>query len=299
MKYTILILVGLAGVKLFGQIPSVSSGKIVRLESFPSDYVNPRNVDVWLPANYDTGGAYAVLYMHDGQMLFDATKTWNGQEWKVDETVSRLLQEGRIRDCIVVGIWNDGEYRRSDYLPQKALGYLPDELSDSITRTMLMGAPRGDAYLKFLVTELKPFIDTRFSTRTDRNNTFIMGSSMGGLISMYAICEYPEVFGGAACLSTHWFGAPLSWNKRVPEAYIKYLAEHLPDPAHHRLYFDYGTETLDKHYAPYQARADEVIRSAGYDDSHFMNRKYTGDAHTEAAWAGRLKVPVVFLLGRK
>ena len=284
-------------VSIIGQLPSVSSGRIVRFEHFSSEYVNPRNVDVWLPDGYDPANAYAVLYMHDGQMLFDALQTWNGQEWQVDETMSALLANGRIRDCIVVGIWNDGAYRRSDYLPQRALEYMPGELVDSISRTMLMGAPRGDAYLKFLVKELKPFIDSAFSTLTDRENTFVMGSSMGGLISMYAICEYPGVFGGAACLSTHWYGAPLSWNKKVPEAYIKYLAEHLPDPAHHRIYFDHGTETLDQHYAPYQLQADSVMQAGGYDAANWMTRTFTGKAHSEDAWAERLDLPVLFLLG--
>ena len=297
MKKLFIGLILLTTITGYTQLPSVSSGTVVRFENFASAFVNPRNVDVWLPADFKKEKNYAVLYMHDGQMLYDAAQTWNGQEWKVDETMSRLLKEGRIRDCIVVGIWNDGEYRRSDYLPQKALGYLPDELADSITRNVLMGALRSDAYLSFLVYELKPFIDSSFSTLTGRENTFVMGSSMGGLVSMYAICEYPEVFGGAACLSTHWYGTPVSWNIKVPEAYLKYLSTHLPDPATHRIYFDHGTETLDRYYGPFQRQADSLMEAAGYDASNWMTRTFLGKAHTEDAWAERLEIPLVFLLG--
>ena len=78
---------------LLAQMPKLSSGKIERMEKFPSDYVDPRNVDVWLPDNYDISKKYAVLYMHDGQMLFDSTITWNKQEWQVDETI---LEKGKM-----------------------------------------------------------------------------------------------------------------------------------------------------------------------------------------------------------
>ena len=99
---------------LFSQIPQVSSGKIKQFEKFTSQFVTSRNVDVWLPDGYDKSKKYAVLYMHDGQMLFDASTTWNGQEWQVDEVLSRLIKDGKVRDCIVVGISNDSDMRWSD-----------------------------------------------------------------------------------------------------------------------------------------------------------------------------------------
>jgi predicted alpha/beta superfamily hydrolase len=277
-------------------LPRVSSGEIIRFEAFESSYVNPRNVDVWLPSDYSESKKYAVLYMHDGQMLFDSTKTWNGQEWQVDETIPPLVEKGRMRDCIVVGIWNDGDYRWADYNPQKAIETLPKDIMDSAFQDKMFAEPNADNYLKFIVEELKPFIDQNFSTKPDLSNTFIMGSSMGGLISMYAICEYPEVFGGAGCLSTHWVGDPQNFNEAVPMAYIQYLSENIPDPADHKLYFDFGTETLDQYYEPYQRMADSVIREAGYDKKNWLSLKFPGDAHTEDAWAVRLYIPLKFLM---
>ena len=85
----------------------------------------------------------------------------------------------------------------------------------------------------------------------------------------------------------------------MPEAYIKYLSEHLPVPAYHRIYFDHGSETLDQHYEHYQLQADSVMKAGGYDASNWMTRTFPGQAHTEDAWAERLEIPVLFLLERR
>ena len=113
----------------------------------------------------------------------------------------------------------------------------------------------SDNYLKFIVKELKPFVDKNFSVSSDKANTFIAGSSMGGLISLYAICEYPDVFEGAACLSTHWPGVFNADHNPIPKAFMDYLKKHLPDPKTHKIYFDYGDQTLDAMYGPFQNRS--------------------------------------------
>lgn len=110
--------------------------------------------------------------------------------------------------------------------------------------------PQSDNYLKFVVTELKPFIAKNYSVNKKRENTFIAGNSMGGLISFYAICEYPETFAGAACLSTHWFGTFTLENNPVHDAFIRYLNENLSHPEKYRIYFDCGDWTLDALYTP-------------------------------------------------
>lgn len=91
------------------KMPEVSSGKLIRIENFQSKFVNPRNIDVWLPEGYDSGSKHAVIYMHDGQMLFDSTTTWNKQEWHVDEVITKMNSENKIKDCIVV--WKNRTYR--------------------------------------------------------------------------------------------------------------------------------------------------------------------------------------------
>jgi predicted alpha/beta superfamily hydrolase len=109
---------------LSAQLPQPASGSVHRLANFASKHVSARNVDIWLPAGYSKNKKYAVLYMHDGSMLFDSTHTWNKTEWGVDETMTKLRIEGLINDVIVVGIWNGGATRHSDYFPQKAYAFL-------------------------------------------------------------------------------------------------------------------------------------------------------------------------------
>ena len=284
---------------------SVSSGQLYRIENFESEHLPARNVDIWLPDGYNADESYAVLYMHDGQMLFDAATTWNGQEWGADEVLGQLIKSGKIRKTILVSNWSTDD-RHAEYFPQKPFESLSESFQDSLinhakrhgdtplfSRTIL-----SDQYLKFLVTELKPYIDRHYSTLPDRENTFIAGSSMGGLISWYALCEYPDVFGGAACLSTHWPGSFEAENNPIPAAFANYLDQNLPAPGLHKIYFDYGTETLDAMYEPLQLKVDEVMKQKGYDASNWTTLKFEGEDHSENAWKKRLHLPLEFLLAQ-
>lgn len=285
----------------------VSSGTAKRIEAFPSDYIGERQVDIWLPASYDGKTPHAVLYMHDGAMLFDTTHTWNHQEWQIDEILGRLIAENKIRPTLVVGIYNDGPGRHTEYFPQKPFYQLPVDYRDSILAlieadTALADRPeplRADRYLNFLTRELKPWIDSAFVTAADRDNTFISGASMGGLISWYAICEYPEVFGGAACISTHFEGFYPHPNNPNPLAFQNYFRDNMPDPATHKLYFGFGTETLDATYAPYHAMMDSTMAKAGYTAANQQTRMFEGDDHSEASWQRRFHIPAEFLLKKE
>ena len=281
----------------------VSSGKVERWSNFSSKYVVARNIDVWLPEDYSISKHYAVLYMHDGQMLFDSTITWNHQEWMVDETITELIKEHKIKDCIVVGIWHDDRLRHSEYFPQKPFEMLTEEQRKYIISAIrpngfvvFNDTVRSDNYLKFIVEELKPFIDTKYATLKDKANTFIAGSSMGGLISMYAICEYPNVFGGAGCLSTHWPGIFTLDNNPVPDIFIQYMQTHLPSPKDHLFYFDYGTATLDSLYPGIQRKVDEVMKAKGYTSANWITKEFPGEDHSEKSWSRRLNYPLEFLL---
>lgn len=227
--------------------------------------------------------------MHDGQNLFAPSLAFGGIDWGVDAAITRLIETTRTPGAIVVGVWNT-HIRRCEYMPQK-----PYESSQSPSAKAEFVRENGgpsisDRYLKFLAEELKPFIDLNYRTLPDQPRTFVIGSSMGGLISLYAISEYPQMFGGAACLSTHWpiGGEPL----------VRHMAAALPDPARHKLYFDFGTETLDAEYEPYQRQMDDCLRQAEYKDGqNWLTRKFEGAAHNEAAWRARVEIPLAFLLG--
>lgn len=286
------------------EIPEVSFGRIERIENFQSQFVTPRTIDVWLPEDYSPTKKYAVLYMHDGQMLYDASQTWNKQAWEVDEVLAKLHAENKIQDIIVVGIWNGGATRHSDYFPQKAFELLPEKQQDSIYSLerspgvkYFNGRVTSDNYLKFMVQELKPLIDVKYAVHTSKEHTFVAGSSMGGLISMYAICEYPSVFGGAACISTHWPGIFQVENNPIPTAFYRYLEKHLPNPKEHRIYFDFGTATLDALYEPLQKEVDAIMLQKGYNVNNWLTKKFEGENHSEMAWQKRLHFPFVFLFG--
>ena len=293
-------------VKHTAQIPYVVSGKIDRITNFKYQFVTPRNVDIWLPENYSMSKKYAVLYMQDGQMLYDPETTWNNQSWNVDDVISDLIKNGKIQSTIVVGIWNDSQFRHFDYFPQKPFESLTATEKDTVQsqlkksgRSDQVFAPNSDNYLKFLVKELKPFIDKKYSTYKDRSHTFIAGSSMGGLISMYAICEYPDVFGGAACLSTHWPGTFTLDHNPFPDSILQYLGKNLPDPKNHKIYFDCGDQTLDALYPDIQKKADRIMVQAGFTDANWKTLYFQGENHSEEAWSKRLAIPLEFLLKKK
>jgi enterochelin esterase-like enzyme len=296
-KQVILFLSLLLCARLQAQLPVVSTGSLRRLDSFQSKYVQARTVDVWLPEGYPAAGRYAVLYMHDGQMLFDSSITWNRQEWRVDETAGKLQAAGRTMPFIVVAIANGGKQRLAEFFPQKAIAFLPISTRDSLLAEM-KGPALGDNYLRFLVTELKPYIDSVFVTHRDVSHTFLAGSSMGGLISLYGLCEYPQVFGGAACLSTHWPGSLQQLSGLIPTAIGHYVATHLPKAGSRLLYMDRGDKTLDSFYIPLQRNMDRLLKARHYQAPFFTSRSFPGADHSERSWAGRLEVPMVFLLRR-
>ncbi len=284
------------------QIPQVSSGTIKHFTNFKSKFVIERNIDVWLPKGYTTKNRYAVLYMHDGRGLLDAAITGNKQEWGIDETLTQLIDDRKIKNCILVGIWNTEKFRHSEYFPQKPFQSFTKQQQDSIynfgftNNKTFATKVQSDNYLKFLVQELKPFIDKNFSTFKDSKNTFVAGSSMGGLISMYAICEYPDVFGGAACISTHWPGILPEKSNLMPNAFYNYLQAAAPNPKNHKFYFDYGSKMYDYFYKPHQLKVDSLMQTKGYTAENYLSREFVGADHSAKSWRARIDIPLLFLL---
>jgi predicted alpha/beta superfamily hydrolase len=274
----------------------IADGTIFRHADFASQFVLPRHVDVWLPPGYDqTDLRYPVLYMHDGQNVFDPSTCIYGVDWGVDEAIAGMAAAGDIPPAMVVAAWNTKD-RYLDYMPEKPLSEGAVKMDWEFfkrTRPQIFNhpgiAPHSDRYLRFLVEELKLFIDSTYRTRPERAATALMGSSMGGLISAYALCEYPEVFGGAACLSSHWpAGGP---------ALADWIAEHLPPPGKHCVYFDFGTQGLDAEYELLQRRVDVVLARRGWRPGlDWVTAKFEGADHNEAAWRSRLATPLRLLL---
>jgi len=203
--------------------------------------------------------------------------------------MTRLIAENKVRKAIVVGIWNTAK-RFQEYLPQRPFEWFGETALHAREEGQYHNRPESDGYLRFLIDELKPFIDRSYRTLPGRANTFILGSSMGGLVSLYALCEHPEVFGGAGCLSTHW--------PAVDGIMIEYLKEKLPEPGAHKVYFDYGTETLDTPYEGYQRQVNAVMRAIGYVEGRdWITRKFAGAEHSERSWRERIHIPLIFFFG--
>jgi len=284
------------------QAPQTNQGKIDFYPSFKSNFIPAIDLAIWLPTNYDANQKYSVLYLQDGGSLFDEKITWNQQEWGIDECLDSLIAIKKITNMIVVGIYNSGINRHASYFPQK-----PFEQMTTSDQQIIFNAARSaeqklfhtkiysDSYLKFIVEELKPFVDQKYATLTDAKHTSIGGSSMGGLISLYAICEYPKIFGKAMCLSTHWPGIFESADNPFPLAFENYLTLHLPQASTHQIYFDYGTATLDAIYEPYQLQINQIFQLNGYKAQQFKCNKYDGAEHNENAWRARLNDPILFL----
>ncbi len=220
-----------------------------------------RDAIVYLPPGYSGSRRYPVVYMQDAQNLFDAATSYAGVEWQVDETMEALADEGL--PAIVVGVNHAGPARVQEYTPFAWLG------------------GRGEPYLRFLIDTLMPVVNADFSTMRGPAATAIAGSSMGGLISLYAFFRYPDIFGLAGVMS------PSLWVGRF--AILDY-ARAAQRPAG-RLYIDSGTRE------PSARPLVDLLRRKGYrrgDDLLFVNER--GAAHEEAAWARRLPGALRFLL---
>ncbi len=286
-------------------LPAVESGRVERLADLPSRHVAPRHVDVWLPAGYSPERRHAVLYMHDGQNLFDGRLAFGGKAWRADVALQHAVRSGRVADTLIVGIWNAGAERYAEYYPEKFLAHAPEPVRREYVEQASNGRSKADAYLRFIVEELKPAIDRRYATLPGPESTTVLGSSMGGLISWYALAEYPQVFGAAGGLSTHWVGRPTAWglervrNGALPLAALTYLGQQLPRAGRHRLYSDRGDDALDALYAPAHGLLAEVLRDRGYTAADAATPVIAGTGHTESDWARRLEDVLVFLMGRR
>ena len=291
--------------------PTVYPGSSTRLV-VSSDAMGDRlTVDVWFPPTYSavSSQGFPVVYAHDGQNLFDPSISFANVAWELDSTGARLAEEGRIQAPIIVGIHNRGskDLRPNDYFPEKAIRYIP-ETDGSLIWTTCASGFSGDEYAAFVATELKPLIDHLYNTDSGRDHTFTVGSSMGGLASLYLFCEYPEVFGGAASLSTHWIGScemnsdySLQPDPVCAGALLDYMAACLPDPEGRRLYLDQGTAGWDADYLEYESAARDIAGNRGYsiDNGTLMTYDAVGAWHNEWFWQKRAYRPLTYLLGKQ
>lgn len=288
--------------------PQVSAGRVVTWPALDAGAAGPITVWVWLPPGYGARKAarFPVLYMHDGQNLFDRKLTKFDQEWGIDEAIPRMAAQGDLRQWIVVGLQSP-RARYQTLFPAKLLPLLPPAFEARV-RSLDSGDPKGAfasaAYLDFLVHQVKLRVDRSFRTLAGRTDTAVMGSSMGGLMAFYAMAEFPDIFGQAAAVSMHVALADPTVKgadhamlaTEAAATFDRYLATSRMRPGHNRLYIDHGLKTLDGSYVPYSAALVAMLHRRGWHDGpNCKFRTFSGAEHNETAWRERLDIPLAFL----
>jgi len=243
-------------------------GDVEYHRDIPGDHLNyARDIIVWLPPSYhsNTTTRYPVLYMHDGQNIIDPSTSFTGYDWHVDEISDSLISACKMKEIIIVGISNT---------PDRSQEY--------------GNTPLGRAYMSFIVTKLKQFIDSIYRTIPDRENTATMGSSMGGLISFMLVWNYPDVFAQGCCLSPAFLGGIIDSVKHYQGDYKKI-----------RIYMDNGGKGLDEEL---QLGCEEMLSAllkTGFVEGSNLMWYHDAEAeHNERAWAARLWRPLLFMFGK-
>jgi predicted alpha/beta superfamily hydrolase len=271
-------------VSVAAQQPHTLTGDIRLHKSFHSKILNnARDVIAYLPPGYeaDKRKRYSVFYMHDGQNLFDgATSFIPGQEWRVDETAQALILAGKIEPLIIVGVYNTGIERANEYTATQDAKY--------------KAGGKADQYGRFLVEELKRFIDATYRTKKDAAHTGIGGSSLGALVSLYLGLKHPNVFSKIAVVS------PAVW--WADDQIVHYTESHSKEPL--RIWLDTGTkEGRDAKEAQRTVDGARLLKetlikrgwSLGRDLKYF---EAEGAEHNERAWAARVEPILEFLFPR-
>ena len=215
---------------------------------------------------------YPVLYLHDGQNLFDgATSFIPGMDWHVGQTADQCIQEGRIEPLIIVGIYNAGKQRLGEYTP---------------TRAPKLGGGRANRYAKFLLDEVRPFVKGNYRVREGVGNTGIGGSSLGGLVSLYLGLREPRTFGKIAALSPS-----IWWNERV----ILRFAATAPVEPLPRIWLDIGTGEGRRIVDDVERFRDVLLKKGWQAGRNLHYERVEGAEHNEAAWAQRVGPFLQFL----
>jgi predicted alpha/beta superfamily hydrolase len=253
----------------------VSSPNLIKHERFPSRYLrNQRDLIVYLPPGYDAQPErrFPVLYLHDGQNLFDGTTSFiPGMDWHVGQTADQCIQEGRVEPLIIVGLYNAGKQRLGEYTP---------------TRMPRLGGGRANRYAKFLLDEVRPFVGTQYRAQGGAESTGIGGSSLGGLVSLYLGLRQPDIFGKIAALSPSVW-----WNERV----ILRFAAAAPVQPLPRVWLDIGTREGPRIVDDVERFRDILVGKGWHPDGNLHYERVEGAEHNEAAWAQRVGPFLKFL----
>lgn len=262
-------------------------------ELFEGFNIGGKSGEVWLPAGYSSTKKYAVIYALDGQTLY-AKDNFPDGNWNFNNTTKQLMDAGEIKDVIVVSITSGDRMR--DFLPNDPFNAMNSTDRNTIS-TNNGGGPLADAYLSWLITSLKPYIDGKYSTLTDKANTVILGASMGGLFAAYAYGKRPDIFGRLASVSTHYQGTLIGVNDNLlSDEVVSFINTSFV--LGNKLYFDSGTESLDANYLVYQSQVKTLLENKGYNNTNLKVVVAQGAGHNPTFWGQRLAEILKFLIPR-
>ncbi len=250
--------------KPFGGI----TGNVIKHEQIKPKGLDARDVLVWLPPEYekDQNRSYPVLYVHDGQNIFDPSTSTLNRDWQIDEIADSLIKNNIIEPIIIVGIYCNPPNRRDEY----------------------SNYPLGELYQDFLIKQLKPKIDSLYRTKKDRANTAVLGSSMGGLISFIMVWEHSNIFSKAACFSPAF--------KFDKFDYVPEVEQYKGKKKDIELYIDNGTVDLEAYLQP---GIDNMMKALKNKDYTFNWYLAEGAEHNEMAWSERVYKPLIQFFGKK
>jgi enterochelin esterase-like enzyme len=262
----------ITGEPVLAQMDAAPEHPRLRLhKSFESKYLpDNRNVIVYLPPDYDEEPerTYPVLYLHDGQNLFDGRTSFvKDRTWQMREHADEAIQAGEIEPLVIVGIYNTGDRRLAEYTPD---------------RNWKLGGGEADAYGRLITQELMPWIATQYRVRQDRENTGLGGSSLGGLVSLYLGLRHPELFGKLALMSPSVW-----WNHK---SILSYLNEHAPQVWDRpRVWLDVGDREGHKTLREVEHLARRLKANGWRPGETMFFEKVQGGTHDEASWASRVR----------
>ena len=281
------------------------------------DYVNvndnlDRRIQIYYPFEKKIDSNTTFIIMNDGEELFYEKDSWHGKAWNIDDSFKRLKESGYQLNIVIVAIDSarrakggiiDETRRYSEYFPKDAIPFFKRGFKKYIYGSFI-DIPKMD-YLEFLEKKIVPYIENKFNVTLNNTNLGIICASMGGLNAINAQLEYPDLFGFAGCISTHWIGIKISeylalpFSKKISgdpnttTAIIKYIESKSEILNDQKLYFDHGSEGFDRYYSKPQEQINQIfdINNINYD-----YKKFEGDDHEPKYFGRRFDSILIYLL---
>ena len=298
---------------LFISLNSFSDVSFGELENFviESDY-DTRKIQIYYPNNKIIDSDTLFIFMNDGEELFNAAESWHNMEWGIDEKIEQMNLNENELNFVIIGInsakkgnrfFVDETKRYAEYFPKESIPYFDSGFKKRRYQEWVNN--NNLYYLEFLTEDVIPFVEEKFDISLNNKNLGIIGASMGGLSALNALIEYPDLFGFAGCISTHWVGIkPLEYfllpfvgkidgDDDTANAIISYIEDNITNIDDQKIYFDHGTIGLDSLYSTPQRRVNKILDSKSKDYKYLV---FDGYDHYASEFGSRFDGVLEYLV---